>query len=511
MEGGVKLEYLLEMNNISKSFSGVNALKKVSLKLKAGSVHALMGENGAGKSTLMKVLSGNYHCDEGEIILKGAKVKIHNPTKALQLGISMIYQELTPVPEMTIAENIFLGREPVKLGLLNYNQLHKRTQELLERIGIELNPTTKMKELKVSDMQLVEIAKAVSYNSDIIIMDEPTSAITDREVDKLFKVIKDIKSQGKSIIYISHKIDEVFKISDYITVFRDGQYIDTKPTGEIEPRDVISKMVGRELKDIFPKGIFKSEEVLLSVKNISQKGNFNNINFDVNKGEILGISGLMGSGRTEVMEAIFGLTKIDSGEIHIEGKKVAIKSPVDAIKQGIAFVTEDRKLEGLVLPLSVKHNITISSLKVVSGKSFIKKRIEKIVVDEYIGSLAIKTPNREQVVQSLSGGNQQKVVIAKWLMTKPKILILDEPTRGIDVGAKTEIYKLMNQFAQEGYAIIMISSELPEILGMSDRILVFHDREIAGELTREEAYQERIMELATGHGLKGDEENVVNE
>lgn len=504
------MEYLLEMRNITKSFSGVRALKGVDFRLKAGSVHALMGENGAGKSTLMKILSGNYHCDDGEIILKGRKVKIDRPTKALHMGISMIYQELTPVPEMMVAENIFLGREPVKMGLLDYKELFRQTKELLDHIGIDLDPAAKMKDLKVSDMQLVEIAKAVSYNSDIIIMDEPTSAITDREVEKLFTVIRELKGRGKGIIYISHKMDEVFKIADTITVFRDGQYIGTKSSEETNSREIISMMVGRELKDIFPKSMHKTGEVMLSVRNFSQKGKFHNVSFDVHKGEVLGIAGLMGSGRTEVMEALFGITKADSGEIYIEGSKVSIKSPVDAIRHGIAFVTEDRKLEGLVLPASVKHNITVASLKKVSGKYFIKNREERSVVDLYIKSLSIKTPSRDQIVQSLSGGNQQKVVIAKWLMTKPKILILDEPTRGIDVGAKTEIYKLMNKFASEGYAIIMISSELPEILGMSDRILVFHDRSVAGELSREEATQERIMEFATGHGLKGGEKNAVN-
>jgi len=504
------MEYLLEMNNISKSFSGVKALKKVSFKLKPGSVHALMGENGAGKSTLMKILSGNHHSDEGEIILKGRKVTIDSPTKASQLGISMIYQELTPVPEMMVAENIFLGREPTRFGWLDYQKLFKNTRELLEHIGIDMNPAAKLKDLKVSDMQLVEIAKAVSYNSDIIIMDEPTSAITDREVDKLFAVIHDLKKHGKSVIYISHKIDEVFKITDTITVLRDGEYIGTKPMAEMETKEVISMMVGRELKDIFPKQTHVTKDVMLSVRNFNQRGNFSNISFDVCKGEVLGIAGLMGSGRTEVVEAIFGLSKVDSGEILIEGRKVTIKNPVDAIRCGIAFVTEDRKLEGLILPSSVKQNITVSSLNSISRNTFIKNREERAVVDGYINSLAIKTPNRDQTVQSLSGGNQQKVVIAKWLMTKPKILILDEPTRGIDIGAKSEIYKLMNKFAFEGYAIIMISSELPEILGMSDRILVFHDRRIAGELTREEATQEKIMELATGQGLKGGESYAVN-
>jgi inositol transport system ATP-binding protein len=495
-ERRLNMEYVLEMIDISKSFSGVKAIDKVSFSLKAGTVHTLMGENGAGKSTLMKILSGIHKSDNGRIILRGNEVLIDSPMKALNLGISMIHQELTPISEMTIAENIFLGREPTKHGFLDYKKLSKMTKELLERIDIKLNPSTLMKDLKVSDVQLIEIAKAVSYDSDIIVMDEPTSAITEKEVRNLFRVINDLRNSGKSIIYISHKMNEVFEISDYITVFRDGRYIDTKAGKEIEQSDIIRMMVGRELKDVYPQGDSNCGDVLLSVKNITQKKKFNNISFDVKKGEILGIAGLMGAGRTEVMEAIYGLTPIDSGEIFIDDKKVNITSPKDAIDNGIAFVTEDRKLEGIILPLSVKENITMPSLSSVSDKVFVKKQKEIKVVDEYIESLKIKTTGREQVIQSLSGGNQQKVVIAKCLMTKPKILILDEPTRGIDIGSKSEIYKLMKKFAAEGFAIIMISSELPEIIGMSDRIIVFSRGRVAGELSKSEATQVKIMELA---------------
>jgi len=489
---------LLELKRITKQFSGVKALKGVSLSLKKGTVHALMGENGAGKSTLMKIISGIYSPDEGEIHIRGEKVVISSPVKALEYGITMIHQELTPVPEMTVAENIFLGREPSRFGLVDFKEMHNRTLELFKGIGIQIDPKTKMKDLKVSDIQLVEIAKALSFDADVIIMDEPTSAITDREVEQLFKVIADLKEKGKGIIYISHKMNEIFKISDEITVMRDGEYISTKAAKDTSNKELISMMVGRELTDIFPKLNLEPGEVILEVSNLSKEGEFHDINFQIKRGEIIGVAGLMGSGRTEVMQTIFGMTKPDSGEIKFDGQKVNIQNPMHAIRLGIAFVTEDRKKQGLNLPSSISHNITISSLDEVSTSGFINANKEKQIVDEYIEKLRIKTSNRDKWVQYLSGGNQQKVVLAKWLMTKPKILILDEPTRGIDVGAKFEIYKLMHQLATDGYTIIMVSSELPEILGMSHRILVFHERKLAGELMGKEATQELIMELATG-------------
>lgn len=503
------MDYLLEMKSISKSFSGLKALHNVSLRLRPGSVLALMGENGAGKSTLMKILSGIHRPDEGEIFIKGNRVTIDSPRDALKLGISMIHQELTPINEMTVAENIFLGREPTRMGVLWYAELYRWTKELFDQIGIQLDPQTKMKDLKVSDVQLVEISKAVSYDSDIMIMDEPTSAITDREVNRLFRVIQDLKSRGKGIIYISHKMNEIFQIADDITVLRDGQYIDTKPAGQTNNKELISMMVGRELKDIFPGQKSAPGEVVLEVKGLTKAKWFHNVSFQLRKGEILGFAGLMGSGRTEVMEALFGMTPYDSGEILLEGRRVHFKTPSEAIKNGIAFITEDRKVEGLNLPSSVKHNITISSLSKVSSRAgVLQPKQENKIADYYIESLRIKTPSRDQWVQYLSGGNQQKVVIAKWLMTNPRILIMDEPTRGIDIGAKTEIYKLMNDLVHEGYSIIMISSELPEVIGMSHRIVVFHNRTVAGELNQDEATQEKIMELATGQHLARSEEHV---
>lgn len=421
----------------------------------------------------------------------------------------MIHQELTPINEMTVAENIFLGREPTRMGVLWYAELNRWTKKLFDQIGIQIDPQTKMKDLKVSDIQLVEISKAVSYDADIIIMDEPTSAITDREVGQLFRVIQDLKSRGKGIIYISHKMNEIFQISDDITVLRDGQYIGTKPAGETNNKELISMMVGRELKDIFPVKKSNPREVVLEVKGLTKSKLFHNVSFQLRKGEILGFAGLMGSGRTEVMEALFGVTPYDSGEISLEGKRVYFKTPSEAIKNGIAFITEDRKVEGLNLPSSVKHNITISSLGKVSNRAgILRPKQENKIADYYIESLRIKTTSRDQWVQYLSGGNQQKVVISKWLMTNPRILIMDEPTRGIDIGAKTEIYKLMNDLVHEGCSIIMISSELPEVIGMSHRIIVFHNRTVAGELNQEEATQEKIMELATGQRILRSEEYV---
>lgn len=499
-------EYVLQMKNLSKTFPGVVALENVSFNLKKGSVHALMGENGAGKSTLMKVLTGIYKADTGETVLKGKSVSINDPREALQLGISMIHQELNSIPEMTVSENIFIGREP-KFGLLpvvNYRELKRKTLSLFKEIGIEINPDAKLSTLSIAEKQVVEIVKAISYNSDIIIMDEPTSALSDKEVEKLFEIIRKLVATGKSIIYISHKMDEIFEISDYVTVLRDGKYIDTKSIKELNKQTLITLMVGRELCDIFPKTIAEIGEVALEVRNLSIKGEFTDISFQVRRGEILGISGLMGAGRTEVMETIFGARKADSGEVIINGKSIKTGRPRDAIQNGISLVTEDRKLLGLNLKGSIKDNITLASLNdCCTLKQIIKIKEEVEIADKQISALQIKTPSRNKIVNTLSGGNQQKVVIAKWLLCSPDILILDEPTRGIDVGAKAEIYNIMSSLACEGKAIIMISSEMPEIIGMSDRIIVLHEGRVTGEFSREELDQERIMLCATGQ-IKGE-------
>lgn len=493
-------EYVLEMNNISKYYPGVKALDNVSLKLRKGTVHALMGENGAGKSTLMKTLAGMVHPDEGEIILKGKKVKFSCPKDSINNGIAMIHQELNPILEMTIAENLFLGREFYFKGtfVIDYSKMNMESKKLLENVGLHIDAQTKMKELTVAQTQMVEIAKAISYNSDIIIMDEPSSAITDREVDTLFQLINKLKAEGCCIIYITHKMDEVFRISDEITVFRDGKYIGTYMSKEIDEDGLIKKMVDRDLTEIFPVNNAVIKEKKLSVSNLTQKDKFENISFDVHAGEILGLAGLMGAGRTEVAEGIFGITKLDNGEIFIDSKKVNIKSPKDAIDCGIALITEDRKNTGLVLSMSVKENITLPSTKDLSKMNVINN---KKIVDEtnkYIKSLKIKTPHMDQIVGTLSGGNQQKVVLGKWLMKMPQVLIFDEPTRGIDIGAKTEIYRIITELAESGIAIILISSEMQEILGLCDRIIVLHEGKISGEVTKKEATQEKLLKYATG-------------
>jgi inositol transport system ATP-binding protein len=495
----MKVHYALEMENISKSFPGVQALKGVTLKVRKGSVHALMGENGAGKSTLMKILGGLYQPDAGVIRINGREVSFMKPADSLKHGVSMIHQELSSVLEMTVAENIFLGREPLRAGFwVNEKKLNEDTRRLLDSLEIAIDPKTKMKRLSIAQMQLVEIAKAISYNSEILIMDEPTSAITDREVEQLFRMIRSLKEKGVSIIYISHKMDEIFEISDDITVLRDGQWIGTRPASELTKHDLITMMVGRELQDMFPKKAVEIGETVLDVRNLSRRGRFSNVSFTLRRGEILGIAGLMGAGRSEVMETIFGLARPDEGEIRIRGKKVDIRSPRDAKRLGLAFITEDRKLTGLFLPHSVKDNMVAASLHRFSRNLFMKEREIREACQQQRERLLIKTPNLNQAVKNLSGGNQQKVLFAKWLLTDADILILDEPTRGVDVGAKSEIYGLMSELAASGKAIIMISSELPEILGMSDRILVMHEGKLTGELTREEADQVKIMRYATG-------------
>lgn len=490
---------LLEMKDIKKSFNGVEVLHGIQLKLQQGSVHALMGENGAGKSTMMKIIAGVYKKDGGSISIRGQAVEINSPTESQKLGIAMIHQELSPIPEMTVAENIFLAREPKKNLFIDYKGMYKQTEELLRDLHIHVKPKDKLKNLKVADQQLVEIAKAISYNADIIIMDEPTSAITDKEVDNLFEIIKSLKAKGKGIIYISHKMDEIFRISDEISVLRDGSYVNTWKSRDIDNNTLIKNMVGRELNEIFPKVSVPISDTVLEVKDLSIKGKFSNISFQLKKGEILGIAGLVGAGRTEVMNAIFGLDPAESGEIIIRGKKCHITKPQDAISKGIAYVTEDRKLEGLILQMSVGHNISLPSMKKMCKGFFIRNNVEKTIVQEQVEALRIKLHNTSQLVSRLSGGNQQKIVLAKWLVRNPSILILDEPTRGIDVGAKAEIYKLMGEFVKKGNSIIMISSEMPEVMGMADRILIFSNGILSGQLQREEFTQESIMHFAVAN------------
>lgn len=490
---------LLDMKQIIKSFNGVEVLHGIDFSLRAGTVHALMGENGAGKSTLMKVLAGVHKCDDGEIWLKGKKTEIQSPRHAQELGIAMIHQELSPVPEMTVAENIFLGREPRKGLFVDYKKMYADTEKLLGEMKVRVSPRAKIGRLKVADQQLIEISKAISLNADIIVMDEPTSAITDQEVEILFKTIADLKKKGTGIIYISHKMDEIFRIADDITVLRDGTYVNSWEAKDIDNNTLIKNMVGRELNEIFPKIKVPAKDVVMEVRHFTKENQFEDISFLVREGEILGIAGLIGAGRTELMNAIFGLEKPDSGEVFFEGKKVEIRRPSDAIRHGIAYVTEDRKNEGLVLEMGVGQNITIASMKTLSSGIFIKRQEEKKTIDDQIRALRIKVHSPRQLVGKLSGGNQQKVVLAKWMMKNPKLLILDEPTRGIDIGAKSEIYKLMGEFVEKGNSIIMISSEMPEAMGMSDRILVLSNGRLSGELSREEFVQEDIMKMAVSY------------
>lgn len=491
-------KYILEVKNLSKRFPGVLALDKTQLKVRPGEVHALLGENGAGKSTLMKCILGMYKPDGGEIYFDGRRVTINNTSEALKIGISMIHQEINLVQHRTIAENIWIGREPGRFGILNWKALYKKAEEMLERLELDLNPKTIVGKLSVAGMQMVEIARAISYDSRVIIMDEPTSALMDNEVNKLFKIIHDLKSKGIAIIYISHKMDEIFKIADRVTVFRDGQYVGEEDIGNVDEQKLVSMMIGREINQIFPKIQVPIGDVAFEVKNLSRKGVFQDISFQVRKGEILGVSGLMGAGRSEIMQAIFGIERIDEGAIYLDGERLRIHSPKDAIKKGIGMVTEDRKLLGLVTCRSVRENITYASLDELSNWIFTNVTNENNASGDMIRMLDIKTPSQRQRVGALSGGNQQKVIVANWLLTKPKVLILDEPTRGIDVGAKSEIHKLMCKFAQDGMAIIMISSEMPEILGMSDRIIVMHEGRTKAEFNREDATQEKILASAMG-------------
>ena len=493
------MSVLLEMRGIRKSFYGNEVLHSVDLTLEAGTVLALMGENGAGKSTMMNILVGIHKRDGGTIRIDGQEVNIESPHDAQKLGIAMIHQELSSVVEMSVAENIYLGREPVKNGFIDYRKMYKDTEELLKNLNINLNPKTKMGKLRVADQQLVEIAKAVSQNARILIMDEPTSSITDREVENLYGIIRDLKMRKTGIIYISHKMEEVYTITDQITVLRDGASIATWNTKEATNDMVVKAMVGRELTEQYPKRKVEIGDTILELKNFTQEGVFENISFKLRRGEILGLVGLVGAGRTETMQALFGITKPDSGDVYLKGQKVEFKKPVDAIKNGLAYVTEDRKGEGLVLPMSIAHNITLPSMKELSRKIFIKQKEEKDRVGKEITDLKVKTTSPNLAVKNLSGGNQQKVVLAKWMLKNPDVIIFDEPTRGIDVGAKAEIYKLMNEFVAEGKAIIMISSELPEAMGMSDRILVLSNHKMSGELSKNEFNQKSLMKLAMQH------------
>ncbi len=496
------MPYILEMEDILKTFPGVLALDRVQLNVRPGTVHAFMGENGAGKSTLMKILMGIYKPDGGTIQFKGEPVEMPNPRTALKLGISMIHQELNPVLHMSIAENIWLGREPVKaFRLIDHEKMTSDTGELLKSLDIELDPDQKMIDLSVASRQMVEIAKAISYKAELIVMDEPTSAITEKEVEHLFRIVNDLKNRGVSIIYITHKMDEVFAIADEITVLRDGQYIGTESAEEMTKDSLISMMVGRELNQIFPERCATCGKVVMSVRNLSREEKFSNISFDLHAGEIMGIAGLMGAGRTEVLETIFGVYPKTAGEVHINGEPREVLHPRDAVGYKLALLPKDRKHGGLFLMLDIKANMEISSIKNYLKGFFLNHKIVRQDCQEQICKLQIKTPSLNEIVGNLSGGNQQKILVSRWLLTSPDILMLDEPTRGVDVGAKAEIHKLMNELVAEGKSILMISSEMPELMGMSDRIMVMHEGHLTGILDRSEATQEKILLLASGEKL----------
>ena len=493
------MEYILEMKDISKTFPGVKALDHVQLQVRPGEVHALMGENGAGKSTLMKILMGIYTRDAGgEILFDGKPYMVSNPKEAMDMGVAMIHQELNPILDMTVYENIFVGRELRKNGLVDKKAEIEQAQKLIEECGLHVSPKETLRNLTVAQCQLIEIIKAISVNAKVIIMDEPTAAITDREVELLFGHIRRLKEKGVAIIYISHRMAEIFSICDRGSVYRDGQYIGTGTTTELDEGQLIKMMVGREITDVYPKLEADIGEVVVEAKNIVRADNkVKGVSLSVRRGEILGIGGLVGAGRSELVEGIFGMHALSQGEIFVHGKRVKISSPEDIIKQGVALITEDRKVTGLNLSGTVNDNIAMVAIKKLLTHGLYNKGKARRASEEYIEKLNIKTPSADQIVGNLSGGNQQKIVIAKWLLNDPDIIILDEPTRGIDVGAKRDIYLLLGNLVRQGKAVIMISSEIPELMGICDRIMVMCEGNYSGEVSREEFSQERIMTLAS--------------
>ncbi|KAB8032284.1 xylose ABC transporter ATP-binding protein [Fluviispira multicolorata] len=503
------------MKNIGKKFGVVQALSSVNFSVKKGEIHALCGENGAGKSTLMKIVSGLYPSGsfEGELFVDGVLQSFKGTRDSENAGISIIYQELALVKEMTVCENIFLGHEYTKNIFIDWEKSYCQAKKILEEVNLKINPTDKVSQLGIGEQQLVEIAKAIAKNANILILDEPTAALTEKEADNLLEIIKELRNKGKTCIYISHRLKEVFKISDRVTILRDGKTVVTNKTIEINEDKLIAKMVGRELTQIYPRIEKKLGSPIFVVKNWTVENPntgqkvVNNVNFVLHQGEILGIAGLMGAGRTELVMSLFGAWgKVTNGEIYLNGKKLQIVSEKDAIQEGIALVSEDRKRYGLILGMDIKENTTLSSIEKISNFGIVNENKEISASYKYVNELRIKAKSIEEKTGNLSGGNQQKVVLSKWLMTHPKVLILDEPTRGIDVGAKFEIYKIMNELVEKGVCVLMISSELQEVLGVSDRILIMHEGSIAGEILYKNASQEKIMQYATGY-LKG--ENLI--
>lgn len=493
----METNYILEMRHISKSFPGVKALDDVTLCVRPGTVHSLMGENGAGKSTLMNCLFGIYSIDSGEIILDGKEVAFHSPSEALNNHVSMVHQELNQVLNQTVMENLWLGRFPMKHGLIDEKKMYEDTIKIFDDLEIEIDPGIKTGMLKVSQKQMIEIAKAVSYDSKIIVMDEPTSSLNEEEVEHLFRIINKLISKGSSIIYISHKMDEILRISNDVTVMRDGKWISTNPARELTIDTIIQMMVGRELKDRYPEKTAKIGDVLMEVKNLSTlEPCFENVNFELHKGEVLGIAGLVGAKRTEVLETIFGLRQKGSGEIIVNGKKIENKSPQSALMNGFAMLTEERRQDGIFSGLSIRFNMTIANIKSYVGLGLLKDSAMKLDTNKMISAMKVKTPSEKTQIGNLSGGNQQKVILGRWLLTNPEILLLDEPTRGIDVGAKFEIYQLINDLASQGKGIIIVSSEMPELFGISDRIIVMSNGRQSATLSAKEIGQIEVMEAA---------------
>lgn len=491
---------MIEMTGISKAFDGNKVLNDVEFTIKKGEIHALMGENGAGKSTLMKILTGIYARDTGAVKVKGKLVDFKNPKEAERAGIAVIHQELNILPDLTVTENLFLGNEKTygKSGILKTREMNRDAKKILAELGLDVDVNSAARELSVGKQQIIEIAKAMSSNAEVIIMDEPTAALTDREIETLFETIRALQATGVSFVYISHRMEEIFAMCDRITILRDGNYVGVKEIKETSFDEIVQMMVGRELGERFPERQAEVGEVKLTANGLTRNGHFEDVSFELRKGEVLGIAGLMGAGRTEVAQALFGYRKLNKGNILLDGKPVNITNPLQAKKLGFGYVTEDRKSEGLIVDFSVKDNLSLTNFNTIASNGIIKGQEEQSLYASMVERLGIRTSGPSQLAKSLSGGNQQKVVIAKWLGIEPDVLILDEPTRGVDVGAKKEIYSIINELAERGVAILMISSELPEIIGMADRVLVMHEGTVTAELQQEEMTQERIMHYATG-------------
>ncbi len=492
-------EPIVEFSAVAKHFGGVQALRGVDLRLFPGEVHALVGENGAGKSTLVKILAGIYRPDSGVVRVGGAAVELRSPTQAQALGIAVVQQEPMLFPDLDVAENVFMGRHPRdRFGRIDWKRIYREVDQLLASLDVTLSSHTPVQGLSVAEQQLVEIARALSIQARVLVLDEPTAALSSHEVEELFTIVKQLRERGVAILFVSHRLEEIFAIADRLTVFRDGTHIITAPVGEMNTEEIIKHMVGRELSNLYPKSAAEIGEVVLEVRQLTRPGVFADIHFQLRRGEILGFSGLVGAGRTEVARVLFGIDQAESGEIWLKGKKVRIRSPQQAMSYGIAYVPEDRHEQGLVMNFSIAANITLAILQQVSHLGLLDSRREQKIASEYSNQLRIRSSGVEQLVNALSGGNQQKVVLSKWLATNPLVLILDEPTRGIDVGAKAEVHRIISELAAKGLAIILISSELPEVLAMADGVLVLHEGRVTGTFTRSEATQERVMFAATG-------------